>query len=110
VQAYLNFSLALAEEGSPGFLGAAYTLEFISMQRAQRAAENLRACGKIAGIERSLRFLRGHGDADQEHVACLAGLLRQVVDSRDQADVLFCAALLRSLYPRFFRIDANAAA
>lgn len=109
VQAYLDFSQVLAEEGSPAFLGVAYTLEFISMQRARHAAENLRAHGKIANIERSLRFLRGHGDADQEHVARLAGLLSQVTDTRDQAEIRFSAALLRSLYPRFFRIDVDAA-
>ena len=109
VQAYRHISLTLAEEGSPAFLGAAYTLEFISMHRAKRAAENLRARGKIPNVEAALSFLEGHGDADLEHVARLADLLRQVKDPRDQSAITFSATVLRALYPRFFHAASSPA-
>jgi hypothetical protein len=102
IRAYLHFSLVLAEGGSPAFLGAAYTLELISMHRAKRAAENLRRRSKIPNIDRALTFLEGHGDADLEHVARLAELLREVSDGADQAAISFSASALRALYPRFF--------
>jgi hypothetical protein len=106
IRAYLHFSLAMAAEGSPAFLGTAYTLEFISLHRAKRAAENLRSRRKIPNIDRALSFLEGHGDADLEHVARLADLLRQVSDASDQAAISLSASVLRALYPRFFHRES----
>ena len=102
VQAYVQWSAALAERGSPAFLGAAYTLEFISMQRAGQAARNLRTRQKIANIDASLSFLESHGEADIAHVATLEDLLRQVRVQRDRDEIRLSSAVLRSLYPSFF--------
>src|SRR5687768_1262461 len=52
VQAYVQWSLILAQEGSPAYLGAAYALEFLAMHRAKIAADNLCARKLINNIER----------------------------------------------------------
>jgi thiaminase len=104
VEAYIRFSLAMAEEGSPAFLGAAYSLEVISMHRAKAAAENLRARSAIPNIGAAVTFLEGHGDADVGHIELLTGILRRIEDPRDQAAVALSAALVRALYPRFFSL------
>jgi hypothetical protein len=103
VEAYVRWSLAMAEEGSPAFLGAAYTLEIISMHRAKMAADNLRAKKAIPHIEGAVSFLEGHGDADVGHIALLTNILRKVEDPRDQATITLSAAVVRALYPRFFQ-------
>ena len=102
VTAYLEFGLALAEAGSPAYLGAAYTLEFISMQRARAAAEHLRERGAITGIERALSFLEGHGDADHGHVATLCAHLDAIDEPGERAAIEGAAAVTRALYPCFF--------
>lgn len=102
VRAYVAWSLTRAEEGSPGFLGAAYALEVISMERATRAAQNLVARRAIPGIEDAVSFLRGHGEADPGHVEALHDAFRRLDDPRDQAAVALSASVLRALYPRFF--------
>jgi hypothetical protein len=103
VRAYVDWSLAMAEDGSPAFLGAAYALEFMSMSRAQLAANNLRARGAIPGIDCAVSFLAGHGEADAGHVALLADVLARLDDPEDAEQIRLSAATLRRLYPRFFR-------
>jgi hypothetical protein len=103
VNAYVHWSRATAEEGSPAFLGAAYTLEFISMHRAKMAADNLRARRAIPDIDNAVSFLEGHGDADVGHIAALTDILRRVEDPRDQGAILLSSEIMCALYPRFFQ-------
>jgi hypothetical protein len=103
VEAYVHWSRAMALEGSPAFLGSAYTLEFMSMCRAKTAAENLRARQAIPNIEEAVSFLEGHGDADVGHLELLSATLRRIEDPRDQAAIALTAAVMRALYPRFFQ-------
>ncbi len=110
VRAYVSFSLALAEAGSPAFLGAAYMLELISAKRAAMAARNLRARGKIDAIANALSFLDGHGEADPGHVDELDRMLAGIEDARDRADIQLSASVLRRLYPRFFASDTESEA
>jgi hypothetical protein len=110
VRAYVEWGLTMAEGGSPGYLGAAYALEFISMRRAGVAARNLRAHEAIPHIEAAVSFLVGHGDADSGHVALLRGLLDKIEDPRDQEAIAVSAAVLRVLYSRFFHLRRNDAA
>jgi len=102
VTAYVTWSRSIAEAGSPGYLGAAYTLEFISAHRARLAADNLRAHGGVPGIGRALSFLEGHGDADLGHLAHLNTVLARIEDAQDRADIALSAAVMRALYLRFF--------
>lgn len=103
VDAYVQYNLALAESGSPAFLGTAYTLEYISQHRAGQAAENLARSGAIRGIGDALSFLRSHGEADHDHVATLRRALLQIEDERDRSAIVLSAAVTRELYPRFFQ-------
>jgi hypothetical protein len=73
------------------------------MHRAGLAARNLRAQAKIPGIERAVTFLEGHGDADAGHIEHLHEALRHLDDGADSAAVLLSAAVMRTLYPQFFR-------
>jgi hypothetical protein len=110
VDAYIRWSLAMAEAGSPAFLGAAYALEFMSVRRARMAADNLRARARIPNIHNAVSFLVGHGDADSGHLAALEGVLGRIHDRHDQAAILLSASVLRALYPRFFHSAALAPA
>lgn len=107
VTAYLEFGLALAEVGSPAYLGAAYVLEFISMHRARVAADRLRARGAIAGIGEALSFLEGHGDADQDHVTTLRVHLAAIDQPGDRVAIEAAAAVTRALYPCFFALPPS---
>ena len=108
VQAYVDWSLAMAEDGSPAFLGSAYALEFVSMLRAKTAADNLRASAIIPDIDRAVSFLTGHGGADTAHVASLVEVLTRVDNPDDVEDILLAATAMCRLYPRFFGPSAAA--
>lgn len=108
VQTYVKWSTLLADAGSPGFLGAAYALEFISMRRAKLAADNLRANRRIPNINDAVSFLDGHADADHEHIAQLNALLHRVSDPADRMDITLSCTLLCELYPKFFVVNQPA--
>ena len=107
VEAYVAWSLTFADAGSPAFLGAAYTLELISMRWATTACRNLRASKAITNVERALRFLEGHGVADHGHIAELEAVLDTVEDATDQGEIAFSARVMRALYPSFFSTVAQ---
>jgi pyrroloquinoline quinone (PQQ) biosynthesis protein C len=109
VRAYVAYNLARAENDSPAYLGAAYTLEYISMRRAKVAARELRRRDALPGIEQALSFLDTHGAADVHHIAELEELLQTVTDPADQADIALSAQVLRRLYPAFFELSAGGA-
>jgi pyrroloquinoline quinone (PQQ) biosynthesis protein C len=104
IGAYIQWGFAMAEGGSPAYLGAAYALEFVSMHRAKMAADNLRARGTIAKIDRAVAFLVGHGEADVDHVARLGSVLERITDADDCDAVVLSAAVVRALYPQFFPV------
>jgi pyrroloquinoline quinone (PQQ) biosynthesis protein C len=104
VRAYVSFGLSLAEASSPAFLGAAYTLEYISMRRAGVAARELRRMGSVTNVHQALSFLDSHGVADVRHIAELEALLATISDPDDQNDILLSARVLRRLYPDFFEL------
>jgi thiaminase len=103
VEAYVAWNRFTAEAGSPtAFLGTAYVLEALSASRAGAAARNLVEHGAIPGIRRAVTFLRGHGDADEGHVAELATLLGALTDPEEQQALLLSARTTRALYPGLF--------
>jgi len=102
VVGYVQSHLAWADAGSAAFLGAAHTLELLSMRRASEAAKNLRQARQIAGIERSTSFLDGHGEADLGHVRVLEEHLASIEDEGERAAVTLSARLLRAQFPLFF--------
>jgi len=102
VLGYVQSHLAWADAGSAAFLGAAHSLELLSMRRASEAAKNLRRSRRIADIERAVSFLEGHGEADIEHVRVLEGHLAALADDEERAAVSLSASHLRALFPLFF--------
>ena len=104
IQSYFFWNSMLAEAGSPGFLGAAYALEFVSAECAGQAAKNLRERSAIPNIENALSFLVGHAEADGGHVASLERELGSVTDSADQRDIRLSCRLLCASYPNFFAV------
>ena len=103
VEAYVAWNRFTAEAGSPtAFLGTAYVLEALSASRAGTAARNLVAHGAIPDIRRAVTFLRGHGDADEGHVAELTTLLGALTAPEEQEALLLSARTTRALYPGLF--------
>ncbi|MFO0757145.1 MAG: iron-containing redox enzyme family protein [Byssovorax sp.] len=101
VQAYLAWNRFTIATGSPvAFFGTAYVLERLGATCAPRAVKNLLASGAVR--PEALRFLAGHGEADQGHIAELGDALAQVDDPADQEAILRSAEVTAALYPRFF--------
>lgn len=103
VQAYIATHRFEAERGSgAAFLGTAYVLEAISARRAPAAVRSLLAKSRIPGIEGAVRFLKEHGEADQEHLAQLATILRAFSDPVEAESILRSARSTRRFFPEFF--------
>jgi pyrroloquinoline quinone (PQQ) biosynthesis protein C len=103
VNAYIAWNRYTALSGEPtAFLGTAYVLEHLSVQRAGRAVERLLAARLIPNIRKAVTFLRGHADADVDHVAELASVFRSLKDVQEQSALLLSARITRALYPGFF--------
>lgn len=103
VQAYVLYHRFQAEQGSgAAFLGTAYLLEALSARRAPAAARNLLARSRIPGIGRAVTFLRGHGEADQDHVRSLGAILRGFSGAEEVFAILHSARSTRVLFPGFF--------
>ncbi|MCP3139291.1 iron-containing redox enzyme family protein [Pyxidicoccus xibeiensis] len=103
VRAYVNWNRFTAEAGMPtAFLGTAYMLEHLSVERAGLAAERLVARGAIPNVRRAVTFLRGHAGADGDHVAELASVLSRLEDPAEQEALLLSARTTRALYPALF--------
>jgi pyrroloquinoline quinone (PQQ) biosynthesis protein C len=103
VTTYIAWSLYTTLSGTPiAFLGTAYVLEYLSVQRASRTVERLLAANTIPNIRKAVTFLRGHGHADTHHVAELASVLRSLTDLEEQSALLLSARTTRALYTGLF--------
>ncbi|MFP2926315.1 iron-containing redox enzyme family protein [Pyxidicoccus sp. 3LG] len=103
VRAYVSWNRFTAEAGMPtAFLGTAYMLEHLSVERAGLAAQRLVERDAIPGIRRAVTFLRGHAGADEGHVAELASVLSRLEDAEEQEALLLSARTTRALYPALF--------
>nr|WP_217446038.1 iron-containing redox enzyme family protein [Myxococcus sp. CA040A] len=104
VKAYVGWNQYTTRAGVPtAFLGTAYVLESLSVQRAGATVERLIAAERIPNIRKAVTFLRGHGDVDGDHVEQLAEVLRALEDPEEQAALILSARTTRVLYPGFFR-------
>jgi pyrroloquinoline quinone (PQQ) biosynthesis protein C len=103
VEAYVAWNRFTAEAGAPlAFLGTSYVLEYLSVHRASAAADRLVARGAIPNIHKALTFLRGHADADGDHVTELREVLRSLTNPREHAALVLSARTTRALYPGLF--------
>ncbi|MFP2897135.1 iron-containing redox enzyme family protein [Corallococcus sp. 4LFB] len=104
VRAYVEWNRFTTLSGVPtAFLGTAYVLEFLSVNRAPGAVDRLIADSGIPNIHKAVLFLRGHGAADGDHVAELESVLRTLTSPEEQDALLLSARTTRALFPRFFR-------
>jgi pyrroloquinoline quinone (PQQ) biosynthesis protein C len=103
VAAYVAWNRFTAESSAPAaFLGTAYVLEYLSVHRAGLAAEQLITRAAIPNIQQAVSFLRGHADADGDHVDGLLSVLRSLTDRQEQAAILLSARTTRELYLGLF--------
>lgn len=102
VSAYIAWNSFTVEHGSPiAFLGTAYVLEALSAARAAETVKNLVAYSGIPNIERAVVFLRGHADADTDHIEQLGRNLTALARSPlDHESVLLSAVITRATYAK----------
>lgn len=104
VRAYVEWNRFTTQSGVPtAFLGTAYVLEYLSVNRAPGSVDRLIAESGIPNIHKAVLFLRGHGAADGDHVADLETELRKLTSPEEQAALLLSASTTRTLFPKFFR-------
>ncbi|RKG90929.1 iron-containing redox enzyme family protein [Corallococcus terminator] len=104
VRAYVEWNRFTTLSGVPtAFLGTAYVLEYLSVERAPGAVDRLIADSGIPNIHKAVTFLRGHGNADGDHVAELEAVLGQLESPEEQAALLLSAQTTRALFPSFFQ-------
>ncbi|RKH58221.1 iron-containing redox enzyme family protein [Corallococcus llansteffanensis] len=104
VRAYVEWNRFTTLSGVPtAFLGTAYVLEYLSVERAPASVDRLIAESGIPNIHKAVTFLRGHGAADGDHVAELELVLRALTSPEEQAALLLSARTTRALFPSFFR-------
>jgi hypothetical protein len=103
IAAYIAWNHFQVEAGWPlGFLGTAYVLEALSHARAGTTADNLVQKNRIPGIQQGVRFLRGHADADEDHIDLLRRVLEVVSLPSDQEAIALSAAVTATLYLGMF--------
>jgi pyrroloquinoline quinone (PQQ) biosynthesis protein C len=107
VNAYLAWAAYCAHQAPVGVLGVAWVLEWFGYARAGRAAENLVAHSGIPRIESAVKFLRGHGDADRDHIEALAAAFDHITDPDEMALVRLSARVTATLYLSLFDAQAE---
>ncbi|RYZ39375.1 MAG: heme oxygenase [Myxococcaceae bacterium] len=104
VRAYVEWNRFTTLSGVPtAFLGTAYVLEYLSVERAPGTVDRLIADSGIPNIQKAVTFLRGHGNADGDHVAELEAVLGRLTSPEEQAALHLSARTTRALFPSFFR-------
>ncbi|MEZ4297243.1 MAG: hypothetical protein R3B70_19920 [Polyangiaceae bacterium] len=104
VDAYVAYNRAIVRGNHPlSYLGTAWALEKLALDRAGRACAGLKA-SESARLAKATLFLRGHAEEDVGHVAELSRLLGAVSDPRDKAGIVTAARATAELYPAFFDV------
>lgn len=99
VAAYNAWTRFVASSPFPiAYLGVAYALENLAVQRAGKAADALREAARIPNIANAVSYLVGHGEADVGHVAELETVLERVKSLAEHDAVLASAAATRLMY------------
>ena len=99
VAAYIAWTHYMASSPFPvAYLGVAYVLENLAVERAGVAADNLRKAGRIANIDAAVSFLAGHGVSDVGHVAELENVLQSVANPVERDAILGSAVAARLAY------------
>jgi thiaminase len=87
--------------------GMVLVLEGTSVAIALHAADRIQTTLHLP--DSAFTYLRSHGTLDQQHVRDLQGILDQITDPQDQADIAQCARVVFWLYGSMFRgLDRSA--
>lgn len=101
--AFRSWNFFTTSEGEPtALVGTEYVLNYLSMARAGRAAEQLVQAGAIPDIRKAVMFLRHQGDTGGEHLAELTEGLRTLTGREVRAAVLLSVRLMRAVALGFF--------
>lgn len=98
VAAYNAYCRFIAASPFPvAYLGPAYVLETLAVERGPRAAKGMNQTGNVVNIAKASVYL-GYGDEDAGHVNRLDDVLDRITNPVDQNAVLVSAAATRLMY------------
>jgi len=98
VAAYNAYCRFIAASPFPiAYLGPAYVLETLAVQRGPRAAKGMNKTAKVVNIAKASVYL-GYGEEDAGHVNRLDDVLDRITNPVDQNAVLVSAAATRLMY------------
>jgi pyrroloquinoline quinone (PQQ) biosynthesis protein C len=98
--AMIGYEYYVAGHANPvGLFGWLYVLEAMGDDLGHLASEQIRAG---LGLEGGVKFLAGHGEADEAHTADLTVQIRDNVKPADRPDVHHVADVVAELYTRMF--------
>ena len=108
IKTYVHWNKLVIESHAPvAFLATAFILERLSLARADEAARNMVQRSGIPNIENAVLFLKGHAEADGEHVAQLVQELQQVTDPLEQEMLLTTSMVTMTAYAQLFSSRAH---
>ncbi len=84
-----------------GFFGMVQVLEGTSINLADMAADRIQE--KLKLPEKAFSYLRSHGKLDLEHIKFFEGLMNQISDPAEQAQIVHSANCFYRLYAGVFR-------
>ncbi|MEQ9566973.1 MAG: TenA family transcriptional regulator [Porticoccaceae bacterium] len=84
-----------------GFFGMVNVLEGTSINLADKAAEQIKEALDLP--ETAFSYLRSHGALDQDHIKFYEGLMNQIFDKVEQAQIIHSAKRFYVLYGNIFR-------
>lgn len=88
-----------------GFFGMVHVLEGTSIRIADKAADAIRQ--KLGLPQKAFSYLYSHGSLDQDHVKFFEGLMDQITDPAEQAQIIHAANMFYRLYGGIFHgLDA----
>lgn len=84
-----------------GFFGMVHVLEGTSISIADQAADAIR--NALGLPKKAFSYLYSHGALDLDHVKFFEGLMNQINNQRDQAQIIHSARVFYTLYGNIFR-------
>jgi hypothetical protein len=98
VAAYNAYCRMISDSPFPiAYLGPAYVLETLAVERGPRAATGMNRTAKVQDIAKASVYL-GYGEEDAGHVSRLDDKLERITDPAEQNAILVSAAATRLMY------------
>lgn len=107
VESYVAWNRFITRSDTPiAFLGTAYVLESLSLDRGAATVRNLRARCTLPGIQNALSFLERHATADELHLEQLTQKLARLRRPHERERTALSARITRHLYLGLFASSA----